>query len=58
MDWCIFSAAEVRHFIDARRPPSASFPILGDVECGAGARCIDFENRQYTFGWFALRKRS
>ena len=57
MDWCIFSEAEIRRFIDAAGQ-FGLFPV-GDIECGAGAgsRCIDFEDRQYTFGWFALRKR-
>ena len=56
MDWCIFSEAEIHRFIDAAGR-FGLFPI-GDVECSAGARCIDYENRQYTFAWFALRKRS
>ena len=56
MNWCIFSETEIRRFIDGAGR-FGLFPV-GDVECGAGARCIDYENRQYTFGWFALRKRS
>jgi SAM-dependent methyltransferase len=56
MDWCIFSEAEIHQFIEAAGR-FGLFPI-GKVDCGAAARCIDFEHRQYTFGWFALRKAS
>lgn len=54
MDWRIFSADEIKGFFELAA--EHSLVPVGELNLSAQEPCIHFENRRYTFGWFALVK--
>ncbi len=56
MDWKIFSKAEVTAFV--QDASAYGFAPCGDLHLDAGEKPISCANRDYTFGWLALQKKT
>jgi SAM-dependent methyltransferase len=54
MDWTIFSAEDVRNFIDDAS--EYNLAPAGEINLGGGERPIKCAQKEYTFGWMVLRK--
>jgi ubiquinone/menaquinone biosynthesis C-methylase UbiE len=56
MDWRIFSKDELKAFMD--RAAAFGFSPVGEMSLSASTPLIDWQRKQYTFCWFAIRKRA
>jgi glycosyltransferase involved in cell wall biosynthesis/SAM-dependent methyltransferase/cephalosporin hydroxylase len=54
LSWTIFSEAELRAFFAQAEP--FGMGLRGPMDFAAGSRAISWNDREYTFGWFALQK--
>ncbi len=56
MEWTIFSSQEIEWFLDEAK--AYGLHLYGEVDFAIKDRAIRFADRDYTFAWFALIKKS